>query len=144
MTDKTTGMLGLMRRAQAIEPGEDRAGSAVKAGKAKLLLLAADASDNAAKRADGYTMGRNVPIVPLPYSKIELGAALGMGTCAMAAVTDIGFAEALMKDLALKDPERYQELAQQTAQRNDKAKRRKQEAAAHKRNKRSGKRRTKA
>ena len=45
--DKILNMLGLMRRANAIQIGETNTGSAVRAGKAKLLLLASDASDNA-------------------------------------------------------------------------------------------------
>ena len=51
MREKALKLLGLMRRANAIQPGEDRAGEAVQAGKAKLLLLASDAADNARRRA---------------------------------------------------------------------------------------------
>ena len=42
MREKALKLLGLMRRANAIQIGEDKTGAAVKAGKAKLLLLAAD------------------------------------------------------------------------------------------------------
>ena len=44
MREKALKLLGLMRRANAIQPGEDRAGEAVQAGKARLLLLASDAA----------------------------------------------------------------------------------------------------
>ena len=44
MSDKILNMLGLMRRANAIQIGETNTGAAVRGGKAKLLLLAADAS----------------------------------------------------------------------------------------------------
>ena len=47
MDDRAIGLIGLMRRAGAIEIGEDNSGSAVSTGKAKLLLTAADASENA-------------------------------------------------------------------------------------------------
>ena len=47
MREKTLNLLGLMRKANAIAVGETNTGGAVRAGKAKLLLLAADASDNA-------------------------------------------------------------------------------------------------
>ena len=41
MDDRAIGLIGLMRRAGAIEIGEDNSSSAVSAGKAKLLLTAA-------------------------------------------------------------------------------------------------------
>ena len=43
MDDKAMGLLGLMRRAGAIQIGEDNTGETVRAGRARLLLLAADA-----------------------------------------------------------------------------------------------------
>jgi len=60
----------------------------------------------------------------------------------MAAVTDMGFANALTKALAEMQPDVYSELAQEMDTRFQKAQRRKKEAAAHERNKRIGKRRT--
>ena len=39
MRGKALSLLGLMRRARAIEPGEMSTGNAVRGGKAKLLLL---------------------------------------------------------------------------------------------------------
>lgn len=140
MTDKCKGLLGLMRRANALAVGEDSTGDAVRAGKAKLLLIAADASDNARKRAMGYLTGRNAIPVELPYTKEEISAAVGTGGCSMAAVTDMGFANALMELLAQAQPDKYSAIAEETAKRCDKAKRRKRETAAE-RNKRNGKRR---
>ena len=52
MKEKALKLLGLMRRANAIQPGEDRAGDTVQAGRAKLLLLASDAADNARRKAE--------------------------------------------------------------------------------------------
>ena len=43
MREKTLKFLGLMRRASALQAGENNAGEAVRGGKAKLLLLASDA-----------------------------------------------------------------------------------------------------
>ena len=67
---------------------------------------------------------------------------MGVNGCSMAAVTDMGFANALMKALSEKEPERYAALAGEMSGRFEKAQRRKKEAAAHERNKRIGKRRT--
>ena len=60
----------------------------------------------------------------------------------MAAVTDIGFANAFIKALSQEYPGVYDECASEVEQRFSKAERRKKEAAAHERNKRNGKRRT--
>ena len=142
--DKILNMLGLMRRANAIQIGETNTCSAVRAGKAKLLLLASDASDNAKSRAKGFVRGRNVTTVSLPYAKEEISAAVGVSGCSMAAVTDLGFANVIMKSLSELRPETFSEAAGEVEERFQRAQRRKKEAAAHERNKRLGKRRTNA
>ncbi len=141
MREKTLNLLGLMRKANAIAVGETNTGGAVRAGKAKLLLLAADASDNARSRARGFTHGRDVVMVTLPFTKDEIAAHVGVSGCAMAAITDIGFANAFMKSLAAAVPEGYDESTAEIQRRFEKADRRKKEAAAHEKNKRIGKRR---
>lgn len=141
MREKTLNLLGLMRKANAIAVGETNTGGAVRAGKAKLLLLAADASDNARSRARGFTSGRDVVTVTLPFTKDEIAAHVGVSSCAMAAITDIGFANAFMKSLAAAVPEGYDESTAEIQRRFEKADRRKKEAAAHEKNKRIGKRR---
>ena len=142
MREKTLNLLGLMRRANALQLGETNAGAAVRGGKAKLLLLASDASDNARGRAEGFLVGRNAIGLTLPFTKAEISAHVGVSGCSMAAVTDIGFANALMKLLVELSPGEYEEIAAQVEQRFSRAERRKKEAKAHERNKRTGKRRT--
>ena len=141
MREKTLNLLGLMRKANAIAVGETNTGGAVRAGKAKLLLLAADASDNARSRARGFTHGRDIVTVTLPFTKDEIAAHVGVSGCAMAAITDIGFANAFMKSLAAAVPDGYDESVAEIQRRFEKADRRKEEAAAHEKNKRIGKRR---
>ena len=142
MREKALNLLGLMRRANAIQVGETNTGAAVRAGKAKLLLLACDASDNAKSRAAGFVHGRSTICVTLPFTKEEISTHVGVNGCSMAAVTDIGFANALMKLLTELSPGEYEEAAERVEQRFSKAERRKKEAKAHERNKRTGKRRT--
>ena len=142
MEDKALGLIGLMRRAGAIELGEDNSADAVKAGKAKLLLMSADVSEAARRKALGYTASRSVHAVSVHYTREELGAALGVKSCAMAALTDMGFSNALMKELAKQYPEEYAALSQELEQRNDKAVRRRKETAARGGLKRNVKRRT--
>lgn len=117
MREKTLGLLGLMRRANAILVGEENTGQTVKAGKAKLLLLASDASDNARRRAENFAAGRSVIRVELPFSKEELASVTGVSGGSMAAVTDLGFANALAGRLRDLDPERYGSLAEETEKR---------------------------
>lgn len=142
MEDKALGLLGLMRRAGAIAIGMDNTADAVRAGKARLLLLSHDAAEHARRKAENLSNGRSVLTVELPWSREELAACLGVSGCAAAAVTDLGFANALMKELAARDPERYAQMAQETERRCEKAARRKKETAARKGTKRNVKRRT--
>lgn len=141
MREKILKFLGLMRRANALQIGENNAGEAVRGGKAKLLLLASDASENAKKRAESFVGGRSCLLLELPFTKEELSSALGQGGCSMAAVTELGFANALIKRLQELDPERYAETAAEVSRRFSKAERRKSETAKE-RMKRNGKRRT--
>jgi ribosomal protein L7Ae-like RNA K-turn-binding protein len=141
MREKILNMMGLMRRANAIAIGETNTGAAVRSGKAKILLLASDASDNARRRAEGFVYGRSTVMLRIPFTKEEISEKVGLNGCSMAAVTDIGFANALMKSLAAQWPEEFSSAAEEMAQRHSKAQKRKNEAAAHERNKRNGKRR---
>ena len=142
MEDKTLGLLGLMRRAGAIAIGMDNTADAVRAGKARLLLLSTDAAESARRKAEFLTNGRSVMTVELPCTREELAACLGVSGCAAAAVTDLGFANALMKALAAEDPERYGPIAQETERRCEKAARRRRETAQRRQAKRNEKRRT--
>ena len=138
MREKILNLLGMMRRANAIIIGEDKAAEAVRAGKAKLLLLSSDASANAGRKAENLVNGRNVQMLHLPFDREELGGALGVGGCSMSAVTDLGFASAWMKLLAAQWPEEYADAARNVQDRLEKAARRKTQKGS----KREGTRRT--
>ena len=112
MEDKSLGLLGLMRRAGALEIGEDNSALTVKSGKAKLLLLSSDVSESARRKAEGFCYGRSVQIVSLESTREAMGAAIGLRTCSILAVTDIGFANALMKELAKQQPEKCRNCPQ--------------------------------
>ena len=110
-----------MRRAGKLEIGETATGCAVRDGKARIVCVASDASDNAVRRAKSYLAGRRALYVPLPYTKEELSAALGKSGCSMAACTDFGLASAFLGALAETDPERYGALSEEMRRRSDKA-----------------------
>ncbi len=142
MDHKALGLLGLMRRAGAIEIGADNAVGAVRSGRAKLLLLSADVADHARRKAENAMNGRRTLPVPLHFTREELASALGVSDCSMAAVTDIGFADALMRSLAADQPERYGPISEAIGQRREKTVRRKKEKTERLESKRNGKRRT--
>lgn len=104
-------ILGLARRAGKAEIGEEAVGKAARGGKVRLILLASDASGNAAKRAEGFGFTAKAPVVVLEVPKTELGRALGLAGPAMAAVTDTGLAAALAETLAAGDAARYGQAA---------------------------------
>ena len=92
--DKALGYLGLMRKANAVAIGETDTGAAAKSGGAVLICLAADASDNARKRAETFAYARSIPVTRLPYEKQTISDLVGKAGCSMLAVTDLGFAAA--------------------------------------------------
>ena len=110
--DKAANYLGIMRKANAVAIGETDAGAAVKGGKAFVLCLAADASENAGKRAETFIYSRNTPLLRLPYVKAELQQAFSKPGCSMFAITDLGLASAFVGALAMQNPEPYQEVSE--------------------------------
>ena len=92
--DKALGYLGLMRKANAVAIGETDTGAAAKSGRAVLICLAADASENARRRAETFAHARAVPVTRLPYKKETISDLVGKAGCSMLAITDIGFAAA--------------------------------------------------
>ena len=96
----TLRLVGLALRAGRLEGGEDAAVDACQYKKARLLLLASDAAEGTVNRA--LHAAAECGCVPLetPWSKEELGAALGRKSCAVAAMTDMGMARAVTEKLA--------------------------------------------
>lgn len=112
MTEKALGLLGLMRKANAVSIGEDDTGKAAKDHAAKLLVLASDSSENARKRAAEYTNFCKAPLITAPFTKAEISTGVGKHGCSMLAVCDIGFADAFMKILSTAAPDEYGEVAE--------------------------------
>ena len=100
MMDPILSMLGICRKAGKIQPGEEPVDAAVRARDARLLLLAADAADNTARRCARFAEVGQCLWLRIPESKYELGRALGRGSCAILAITDTGLALAVAQRLA--------------------------------------------
>lgn len=144
MKEKALNLLGLMRKANAVQIGETDTGTAARAQTAKLVVLASDASSNAQSRAKGFVYEKNIPLITLPFTKQEISEHVGKSGCSMAAICDLGFADAFLKLLCELSPDDYGEAAQIISERLKSQKQRQREAKAHEKNKRTGKRRNNA
>ncbi len=119
-------LLGLALRGGRLAVGEEPAALAAKAGQARLLLSSADAAGNTLRRAEHLAEEGHCLHLTLPFSKAELGGALGRGSAAVAALTDTGLAAAVAERLAQADPERYGEAAARMELKRRRAKERKE------------------
>jgi len=95
--NKALSLLGLATRAGKVVSGEFATETAVKAGKACLVIVASDASDNTRKLFTDKCSFYEVPCF-VYGTKEELGHAIGKEMRASVGVTDEGFA----KQIALK------------------------------------------
>ena len=93
---KLFNCLGLCRRAGKCQSGAFAAERALKAGKAKLVLLEETASENTKDRFSALCEGRKVPLRLVP----EVGRAIGREAHGVMAVTDIGFVNMILDALA--------------------------------------------
>ena len=137
-------LLGLVKRAGMLEIGEEPVEAAARAKDARVLLLAQDAADNTARRVRHFAEAGSCLWLRVPFTKEELGKSLGRTSCAIVAVTDIGFAANIVGKLAEEDPVRYGEAHAALQLKAKRAAERKAEALAHKKNIRTGKVRRKA
>ena len=139
-SDPVLHLLGLCKKAGRLEAGEEPVGAVCRARQAKLVLLAADAAPNTRRRAAHFGQAGNVLWLETPFHKAELGSVLGRFSCAMLALTDAGFAAALVEKLAARDPEKYGPAAQRLREEADRLLQRRKERRRHERNLRMGKR----
>ena len=144
MTEHILSMLGLALKAGRVEVGEEPVGAAARAKKARVIFVAQDAAPSSVRRAQSFARTGSTLCVTLPAGKDTLGSSLGRTSVAMCAVTDIGFAESLVKKLAALDSETYQDAADTLAVKARRARERKEEQLRHEKNLRQGKKRVHA
>ena len=138
--DPILHLLGLAKKAGRLELGEEPVGAACRARQARLVLLAADAAPNTRRRTAHFGEAGNVLWLETPFTKEELGAVLGRSSCAMVALTDAGFAAAILEKLAARDPEKFGPAARQLREKADQVLQRQKEQRQHEKNLRQGKR----
>lgn len=124
--DRAQSYLALGRKAGLLLTGEDSCRDAAHKGRARLLLLAYDASPNACKRAADALAGHQAPLRTMPWEKRELSALLGRRGCSMVCFTDLGLAVQFSAAMAESDPG-WRETADGLAASQEKIRRRKAE-----------------
>ena len=73
--DKALQYLSIARKGGMAELGEEPVGAIARAGKAYLILVAADASDHTWRRAKSFAAGTDQQCVQLKSTKEEMGFA---------------------------------------------------------------------
>ena len=137
-------LLGLSLRGGRLAVGEEPVEAVARARDARVLLLASDAADDTRRRCEHFAAHGDCMWLQIPFTKAELGQALGRTAVAIAAVTDVGLAAALLHRLAELDPAQFRDAAERMDVKARRAAERRAEQAAHEKNLRRGKRRPKA
>lgn len=98
--DKALAMIGMAQRAGKVASGEFSTEKAVKTGKAALVIVADDSSDNTKKMFSDMCRYYNVPVY-FYSDKETLGHSIGKQFRASLAVLDEGFGNTIKKHLEI-------------------------------------------
>lgn len=93
-SNRILSLLGLCMKAGKLKSGGFQVEEAVKLGRAWLVIIAGDASDNTVKKFDNMCSYYEVPCFRYG-TKEELGRAIGKEERSVAAVCDEGFSKSL-------------------------------------------------
>lgn len=137
MEAKVLNYLALARKGGRAELGEEPVGAAARALKAHLIIVAGDASDHTWRRAKSFAAGTDQQCIRLDCTKDELGFVVGRQSLAIAAITDVQMALAMVT--ALGQPEKHKAALEVLTNKAARLKQRQAEAKAHQRNIRKGK-----
>lgn len=96
--NKALSMLGIATKAGKVVTGEFSTEKAIKTGKAYLVIVAGDASDNTKKKFRNMCDYYHVTIKEFA-DKYSLGAACGKDFRASLAITDDGLSKAVIKQM---------------------------------------------
>ena len=135
--DRALNFLALGKKARLVELGEEPVGAVTRAVKARLVVVASGASDHTWRRAKSFVAGTEQQCIRVPFTKEELGFVVGRQSLAIAAFTDAALALAFVK--ALPNTEKFKDVVQALDTKAQKLRQRREEAKAHQRNVRKGK-----
>ena len=137
MDNRALNYLALAKKGRLVELGEEPVGAITRAIKGRLVIVASDASDHTWRRAKSFVAGTEQQCIRVPFTKEELGFVVGRTSLAIAAFTDAALALAFVK--ALPNVEKFGEVVENLDIKAQKLRQRKDEARAHQRNIRKGK-----
>lgn len=106
MNNKILSTLGLCKRAGRLVSGEFSCENAIREGKAKLILVADNASKNTIKKFTNSAHYYQVEII-ISGTKEEIGAALGVENRAVVVIVDDGFQKKVKELFLLEEREPY-------------------------------------
>ena len=136
--DKALNYMALARKAGRSELGEEPVGAAARAMHARLILVASDASGHTWRRAQSFVAGTEQICLRVPYTKDQMGQAIGRTELALAAFTDPALALAFVK--ALGNPEAHSQILESLDRRTKRVQQRQAEQKAHQKNVKLGRR----
>ena len=96
MNDSALSLLGLCRKAGKISFGFEACRPSVRSGKARLCLIASDASDRVREKICIAAKEHGVQTVLLKYTMYDLKDATGIKS-AVITIDDAGFAKSILK-----------------------------------------------
>lgn len=134
--DKALNYLALARKAGRVELGEEPVGAIARAAKARLVIAASDATGHTWRRALSFVAETAQPCIRVPFTKEQLGQAVGRSSLALAAFTDPALALAFVK--ALNQPEQLRDVITDLEARESRVRQRQKEEKAHQRNRKLG------
>ena len=135
--DKALNFLALAKKGRMAELGEEPVGAITRTGKGYLVIVAGDASDHTWRRAKSFAAGTSQQTIRVPFTKAELGFAVGRQELAIAAFTDAALAVSFVK--ALLEPEKHKAVLEALEVKAARQRQRQKEAKAHEKNVRMGK-----
>ena len=91
--EKLLRFIGLAMKAGKLMLGDGRAVESIRSGKAKLVLISKDASDNTKKKYRNMCEYRNLKLLDIN----EFGQCIGRDFAVVAAVEDDGFAKRIVE-----------------------------------------------
>lgn len=100
--DKIMGLIGLATKAGKTVSGEFCTEREIKSGKARLVIVAEDASDNTRKKFKNMCDFYDVPLY-FYQNKEGLGHAMGKEIRASLAILDEGFSGSIKKNMETKE-----------------------------------------
>ncbi|QYR24173.1 ribosomal L7Ae/L30e/S12e/Gadd45 family protein [Paenibacillus sp. sptzw28] len=95
---KALSLLGMAMRAGKLITGDETVLKAVRQGKALLVIMAGDASENTRKKFQDKCGTYSVKLIEA-FDRVTLGEAIGKSERVLMAVTDAGFSKSITQSL---------------------------------------------